>query len=406
MRSISSVRRSLVLIALSFLLWGVLRSLDDILVALFQASFTLPYAIAMLVHFSFFSAYLLGCIPAGIYLRHYGYRNSLVCALMMMTAGSAICMIALWLHVYQFCLAGVFVIGIGIAVLQTAANPCVSLLGPEGTATARLLLVQCFNALGAMLSPLAGTILFGTWTRLSPAQLAFPRTRLATIYLAATSLLFLLSIVVKRSFASILSQKRSSHGSGWNLLRHRPLLCGIVATFLYVGTEATLLGHSIPYLSGHGRTGFLPSTAATLLSVYWGAVIIGRISAAQLLRRVHTRTLLQGASVLAFCLIQVSIFGQGSSASAALLATGLCNAVIFPAIFSLSTAGLKVEELPHASALLSTSMCGGAVLPILSGTLADHFGITTAFALPSLVYAFIALGATIFFPPDYHLQNS
>ncbi|MDR3734540.1 MAG: MFS transporter [Acidobacteriaceae bacterium] len=165
MRRLYEVRLSLILIAASFFLWGILRSLDDLLVALFQAAGTLRYATAMQIHASFFSAYLVASIPAGYLLRRNGYRRLLVCSVMLMALGSAICAPALWTNSFQLCLIGVFIVALGIAVLQTTSNPCIGLLGPEHSATARLLLVQAFVTLGSALGPLTSLALFGGWTR-------------------------------------------------------------------------------------------------------------------------------------------------------------------------------------------------------------------------------------------------
>ena len=129
----------------------------------------------MLIHFSFFSAYLLISIPAGIYIERCGYVSSLTAALLLMALGSAICVPAALLYSFPLCLAGIFVMALGIAALQTAANPYIGVLGPEEHANTRLLIVQGFSSLGSVLGPLAGAMLFGTWSQhASAAPLVFP----------------------------------------------------------------------------------------------------------------------------------------------------------------------------------------------------------------------------------------
>jgi FHS family L-fucose permease-like MFS transporter len=404
----SPYRYSLALLSGAFLIWGLLRSLDDIVVAVFHASGMLHYATAMLIHLSFFSAYLLVSIPAGIYAQRLGYRRSLVTSMLLMTVGAGICALASLLYSFLLCLAGIFVMALGIAALQTVANPCISLFGPAKTATARLLLVQGFSSLGSILGPLAGILLFGAWSRhQSSIPLLFPRTMLSTIYLLISLCAVVLVVFISRYF----TEKKdvpidSATNIGLQLLRHRRLLFGVIATFLYVGSEGALLGHSIPYLSHHYTEGILPGTAAALLSVYWTCVLVGRLSAVSLLKGIDTRTLLQGACVVALLLIQVAVYHGGMAGGICLLATGLCNAVMFPSIFSLSIAGLREQDLPQASALLSTAICGGAVMPILSSILAERFGTPAAFILPGATYLAIALCSGIFFPHDYQLQTT
>jgi FHS family L-fucose permease-like MFS transporter len=125
----SSLRASLAVLSGAFLVWGILRSLDDILVALFNVSSALPYAIATLVHLSFFSAYLLFSIPAGIYVHRHGYRKAILMALLSMAAGSAVCVAGVTVPSFPLCLAGIFILAIGVAALQAAGNPCIGLLG-------------------------------------------------------------------------------------------------------------------------------------------------------------------------------------------------------------------------------------------------------------------------------------
>jgi FHS family L-fucose permease-like MFS transporter len=223
LQNASSFRASLALLSGSFFLWGILRSLDDLLVALFHASAMLHYATAMLIHFSFFSAYLLVSVPAGIYLRRHGYRKALTRSLLLMALGSAICVPAVHLYSFALCLAGIFVMALGIAALQTVANPCIGLLGSEKTATARLLLVQGFSSFGSVIGPLAGIALFGDWSlRDGLVPLVFPGRMLAAIYIALTACLGVFVLLMRRYFASTpLAMHHTTGGMDWRMLRHR-----------------------------------------------------------------------------------------------------------------------------------------------------------------------------------------
>ena len=403
MRKERPFRSSLVLISIAFLLWGVFRSLDDLLIALFWSTGSFGYAASMMVHFSFFSAYLLVSVPAGALVRRWGYRTSIAGSTLMMTIGTSLCIPAARLHSFPLCLAGVFLAAAGISALQTSANPCIGLLGPERSATHRLLLVQTFNALGCALGPLATPLLFRRLARSGAALIAFPGISLGRIYVGLTLGLVLLTLGIPLAFTTRLKGLRSQGGGSIrSLLSSRGILFGCAGIFLYVGAEATLVGHAIPYLS---RGGGQPREAARLLSVYWGAIIVGRLSAVTLLRRMKARTLLQTAAITAFILLQGALFLPSGLSAACLLATGLCNALIFPTIFSLSVSGLAEEDLPAASGLLTSAICGGALLPLLSGWMADHFGISAAFYPPSAAYLFLGIFAAICLPRDYHLPN-
>lgn len=401
-------RASLALLSGAFLVWGLSRSLDDLLVALFNASGELNYATAMLIHLSFFGAYLLVCFPAGAFLRRYGYRRSLTLSLLLLGAGTAVCVPAAVMDRFALCLVGIFLLGVGIASLQTCANPCVGLLGPERTAAARLLLIQGFSSLGSMIGPMAGLALFGSWSlRRSWTPLLFPRHLLGDIYVLLATGAVLMAMLVWRYFDAIPERAEArAKLTGWGILRHRRLVFGAVAVFLYVGCEVTVLGHSILYLSRHYSEGLLPGTAAALLSLYWAAVLVGRLGAVTVLKNMDTRTLLQGSCGVALVLVQTAVHVTPRVGGMCLLATGFCHATMFPSIFSLSVLGLHAEELPQASALLSTAICGGGAMPILSSVLATHAGLGAAFLLPSAAYVLIGAGASQLFPRAYHLSHS
>ncbi len=399
-----SFRSSLALISIAFLLWGVFRSLDDILIALFRGTAPFGYAVSMLVHFSFFLAYLLVSMPAGVLARRWGYRTSIAGSTLLMAFGTAVCVPAARAHSFPLCLAGVFLVAAGIAALQTSANPCIALLGPARSAMHRLLVVQSFNSLGCVLGPLTGPLLFPRLLRAS--GIVFPGVWLGRIYAALTLCLVLLCLgfplVFKAPSAGMRGQRALNIAS---FLSSRRLVFGFVAIFLYVGAEATILGHAILYLTRNGGAAMQPRTAAMLLSLYWGACIVGRMGAVTFLRRMNARTLLRTAALMAFFLLQGALFLPGAPGAMCLLATGLCNAVIFPTIFSLSMSGLAKSDLPAASGMLTTAISGGALLPLLSGWMADHFGIAAAFYPPSVAYLILGVCAAIWLPLNYHLPN-
>lgn len=402
-----SQRHSLLLISFSFIMWGILRSLDDVLLALFQAAGSLHYATAMLVHSSFFSAYLLVPLPAAIILRRTGYRLTLVYSTVLMGTGAVICVFAVLWDAFPLCLSGIFVAAAGIAALQTSANPCIGLLGTPSGATQRLLFVQGFSSFGSILGPLMGAWLFSKAANPGASGITFPSRELGIIYGSIAALLIVLAVVLYVSFTNALEPDVVADGSSsMSQLRSRHLRFGLIAVFLYVGTEATLLGHAILYMSFPGNRIFHASFAALLLSFYWAAVVLGRITSVAFLSKMSARRILCVSAAAAFALLQVALFSHGIGGALCLLATGLFNSTIFPTVFSLSVADLRERDLPLASALLTSAMCGGAVIPFASGSLADHFGLAAAFILPSMTYALIAVCAPQWFQVNYRLRTS
>ena len=150
--------RSLVIVTMLFFMWGLLTSLNDVLIPHLKAVYTLTYVQAMLVQFCFFGAYFIVSLPAGHLIKRIGYQNGAVAGLVIAAAGCALFYPAAQAG-YGLFLAGFFVLASGITILQVAANPYVTVLGPAKTASSRLTLTQAFNSLGTTVGPLFGGIL-------------------------------------------------------------------------------------------------------------------------------------------------------------------------------------------------------------------------------------------------------
>jgi FHS family L-fucose permease-like MFS transporter len=167
----------------------------------------------------------------------------------------------------------------------------------------------------------------------------------------------------------------------------------IAAVFLFVGTEATVLTHILQFrrLTSVAGAAFLWTVT---LSGYWIFTTIGRLLCSSLVRRANLVRLLRLSALLGATMVALALLLHGGAATLILLLTGLVNATIFPFIFSLSTAALTQQELTTASGRLMTAISGGAVLPFLSGAIADRVGIRGAFILPILSYLFIAVTAS------------
>ena len=156
-------RGPFVIMTVLFFMWGFITVFNDILIPRFKEAFTLNYFEAMLVQFAFFGAYFIGSLlyflisaTTGDPIARIGYKNGVVIGLLLSATGSALFWPAAAAHSYHLFLAALFIVGIGFAMLQIAANPYVTLLGPERTASSRLNFAQAFNSLGTTTGPLIG----------------------------------------------------------------------------------------------------------------------------------------------------------------------------------------------------------------------------------------------------------
>ena len=380
-------RGSLAVVALAFLGWGILRALNDIVVAANQVQYPHHDAAAMSIHVSFFAAYLLVPIPVSSAMQRLGLRAGVAASAAIMGLSALVCAVSLRSQLGFPYLVSLSALAVGVAILQTAGNPAATLLGPPATGAQRLLVVQSAMSLGAALAPFMMGMGHSVST-FDPTQM-FAGVRV--IYLATG--LLLLALVVASFFTAPIGNVASRVSKS-----ERPTLrtCdsyAIAAVFFFVGTEATVLTHVLQFrrLTSVAGGAFLWTVT---LSGYWIFTTIGRLLSSSLLHRANLVRLLRLSALLGAMLVALALLLRGGTATLILLLTGLVNAAIFPFIFSLSTAGLSQQELTTASGRLMTAISGGAVLPILSGAIADRAGIRGAFILPIFSYLFIAATAS------------
>lgn len=372
-------RAALALLALLFFMWGFTTVLNDILVPHLKGLFSLGAAMAMLVQLAFFGAYFVVGVPAGWLVTRIGYRGGIVAGLLVAAAGSLCFALSSWLSSYAAFLVALFVLAAGITVLQVAANPYVTLLGPSRTAASRLSLTQGINSLGTTLAPLVGA-----WLILDGGGAAGVRVP----YLGITLVLVALAVVFSRVRLPAPPMVARLDGGG-SLWRHRRLRRGVLAIFLYVGAEVGI-GSMLVLFFGLPEVAGLPEAdAGYYVSLYWGAAMVGRFVGAAIQQRSSPRVVLGIGCACAIGLVVLTVGVMGSLAVPTLLAVGLFNSIMFPTIFSLAVEGLG-EDTSRASGVLVMAIVGGAVVPVAMGALADALGYRVALATTVLAYGYIA----------------
>jgi FHS family L-fucose permease-like MFS transporter len=383
-----------------FFMWGFVTVLNDILVPHLKAIFELNYVQTMMIQFTFFSAYFLMSIPSARIIDWAGYKNSIVAGLCVVGVGALTFVPAASLGLYSVFLGALWILASGITLLQVAANPYVAQLGSPEKASSRLNLAQAFNSLGTTIGPFIGGALIlsdrsrnAVSTAISDAdaharRLAEAATvRMPYIVIAITlfALAFLLSRLKLPTIASIESHDVSTTDSVW---KHRHLVLGALAIFIYVGTEVSIGSFLVNYFSQTDIGGLSERTAAGYVSFYWGGAMVGRFIGSAVMRRVAAGGVLGTAAIVASALVWTSVATHGSVAMWSIIAVGLFNSVMFPTIFTLGIAGLG-PLTGKGSGLLVMAIVGGAILPVVQGALADSVGIHAAFVLPALCYLYI-----------------
>ena len=393
----------LVIVTILFFMWGLLTSLNDVLIPHLKSIYTLTYLQAMLVQFCFFGAYFIVSLPAGALIRRIGYQRGAVTGLLIAASGCALFYPAAQSG-YALFLFAFFVLASGITILQVAANPYVTVLGPARTASSRLTLTQAFNSLGTTVGPYLGGVLILSAAAVGADQLAamtaaeqaaYKAQEAATVqgpYLALSAALAILAVLFALARlpkidhdAGPAAAASDARGSAWN---YRHLVLGAVAIFVYVGGEVSIGSFLVNFLGEPQIAGLDHAAAANYVSLYWGGALVGRFIGFAVMRVVSPGKTLAFNALGAIVLVLLATFAQGKLAMWALIAVGLCNSIMFPTIFSMALHGLG-RHTGQGSGILCMAIVGGAIVPFIQGGVADSAGLQPSFLVPAACYLFI-----------------
>jgi FHS family L-fucose permease-like MFS transporter len=383
-----------------FFIWGGITSLNDILIPKLKGLFQLSYTQALLTQFAFFTAYAVISLPAGFLVARSGYGRGIATGLAIMGIGCLLFVPAARMAAYPLFLVALFVLASGITILQVAANPLIATLGPAQTSHSRLTFAQAFNSLGTAIWPYVGAqLILGSVANVDPATLsgadllAFQAEEAAVIGRTYVGIAVVLAVMAMafwywRARLGTAGEAVGLAGSG-ALLRERRLMAGVAAIFLYVGAEVTIGSLLANFLMQPSTMHLSERSAGEHVALYWTGAMVGRFIGAMLLRVVSPGKLLSVFALCAVALIAAAVSLEGDAAGWALILVGLTNSVMFPTIFSLALEGLG-EKSAQGSGLLCMAIVGGALVPLLAGTVADAVLLDAAFLIPAACYLLIA----------------
>ena len=423
-----SLRGAFVAVTSLFFMWGFITVLVDALIPRLKEVFELTFLQAGLVQFAWFAAYGLLSIPGGNLIARMGYQRGILVGLATAGLGCLLFYPAAATRMYPLFLLALFVVAGGITILQVAANPYISVLGPEESASARLNLAQAFNSFGTTLAPVvAASFLLGDQILSSEAIRALSEADRLAYYASEASAVQVPFVVLALAFFALAgvvgaitlpkilggdSQTTTTYGQ---VLQNKKLLFGALGIFVYVGAEVALGSYMVNYglsldiveeVKTSGLLGGMAGIAAfikgmdvsgldakgilgALLTFYWGGAMLGRFAGSALMQRIRPFKLLTGVAFMALGLIGLSMLSQGVAALLLVLAVGFFNSIMFPTIFTLAIEDLG-EGKPQGSGVLCTAIVGGAFIPPAMGALVDSAGFGMAFVLPMACYLYIA----------------
>ena len=392
-----------ILITSLFFLWGMAHGLDGILIPHLKKACQLNNRQSTLIDTSIFFAYFIMAIPAGMIIKKIGYKNSIITGLLVFAAGAFLFVPAANSTNFELFLFALFVIGCGLTILETSANPYAAILGPPESSSNRLNLAASFNGLAVTIAPFLGGIFILSGVNYSAEQMtAMPEATKAAYFLeeaAAVKLPYIilgsiLVLVAILFYFMHLPSMKPQHTEVevkpgfFSVLKFSHLSWAVVAQFFYVGAQVCVTSFFVRI--AQKEAGLDEKTAAYYLGIYGLLFMTGRFSGTFFLKFVKDYILLSIYCVISVFLCLVAIYGSGIYIIYALGGIGFFMSIMFPTIFYLGLVGLK-SNTETGSSWLVMSIVGGAILPYGMGTLIDmkHDDIQAGYIIPLVCFLVI-----------------
>lgn len=415
------------LVSSLFLLWGFCNGMIDVMDKHFQESLHLSLSQSAWVQFAHYLGYFLMALPAGMLAQRLGYKGGIIAGLLVVSAGGFWFLAATRIALFWAFLVGVCLIASGLTFLETVANPYTSVLGDPRYAAVRINLAQSCNGVGWILGPIAGSLFFYS---VDARGLSTGNQNLHIPYVGVAVLVLILAVVFRLAYVpdikapdAYLSETPGAE-DGRPLWSQRHFSMAVVTQFFYVAAQAGIFSFFINYMTSEvppippswvralealaRRTGTLEGWlsgwfradpaggfaisdkgAANLASLAFVCFLIGRITGAALLRRLAAHRVLAVYGLMNV-ILTLLVFAQfGWLSVACVFMSYFFMSIAFPTIFALGIHGLGLRT-KRASAYIVMAIMGGALLPKLMGSVADHYGVARSFIVPTACFAVVA----------------
>lgn len=378
-----------ILITSLFLLWGFAHGLLDVLNKHFQGVFTMTKAESGLVQFSTYIAYFLMALPAGLFMKRFGYKKGIILGLCLFAVGAFAFIPAAFLHSATPFLVALFVIACGLCILETAANPYSTILGPEESGAQRLNLSQSFNGLGWILGPLVGGMLIFGGAEDDPFTLTKPYILVGSIVLLVAVLFFFtklpeVQLEEEPDEAAMASEAASGTVPMW---RHSQFVRAIIAQFCYCAAQTGIFSFFINYVTEADTS--MTNIEASRILAFGGMALfmIGRLSGSFTMKWLSPARLLAWFALADAVCMALVILSVGTVSLYALYLSFFFMSIMFPTIFALGIEGMGTYT-KKASSYIVMGVAGGAFAPMLMGYIgADNMA--TGFVVPLAAFLYI-----------------
>jgi len=391
---------SIFIIGALFFVFGFVTWLNSVLIPFLKTACELSDAKASLVPFAFYISYFVMAIPSSAILKRIGFTNGMALGLIVMAIGSLVFIPAAMERNYMLFLIGLFTQGTGLALLQTATNPYVTIVGPIESAAQRISIMGICNKIAGMIGVLVlFSALFSSTEHLlvdfdSVTNVALREKVLQQLsnsvifpYLVMTTVLVGLVLFVKLAKLPEIHEENQEDTKALHrsIFAYPYLWFGIAAIFFYVGVEVV----AIDYLIVYAKELEIPSDISKYYPVAaLSALVVGYLVGIGLVPKIISqRTSLTINSLLGLALLIVALCTTGKTSVYAIIGLSFAHAIMWPAIWPLSIHNLG-KHTKLASAFLIMGIAGGAILPLIYGIVSDYFGTQWAYSvmLPGYIY--------------------
>ena len=395
----------IIIIGVMFFILGFITWLNGMLIPHLKTACELTNFQALFVTFAFYISYTVMALPASWILEKIGFKNGISVALWTMAVGALIFIPAATTRVYTFFLAGLFVLGAGMALLQTAINPYITILGPIESAAKRISIMGIANKVAGALAPLAlaffiikdgDDAMIASLNSMTESAKALKLDELAqrviNPYIFMATVLFIVGIAIKFTSLPNINTEESETDTTNNevektsIFQFPHLILGVITLFLYVGVEVIAGDTIIRY----GQSIGIPmETAKSFTSYTMIAMLVGYVLGIVLIPKIISQhKALQYSAILGVVFSLAAIFTSGYTSVFFIAILGLANALVWPAVWPLAIQGLG-KFINKGSALLIMAISGGAILPLIWGKISDISNSQNAYWVMIPAYLFI-----------------
>ncbi len=398
MASTNNKRLAIILVTSLFFLWGFALNLNPILIPHLKKACQLTDTQSAFIDSASYIAYFLMAIPAGQFMKRFGYKGGIIVGLMLFALGAFLFYPASTTRMYGFFLTALFIIACGLTFLETAANPYITVLGDPNQATQRINFAQSFNGLAATLAPLIGGryILSGkTLTKeqeaaMSPQQLNnYLQQEASSVqlpFIIIGAVVLLVAILLLRTPLPEIEEEETTTTSQKSIFKETNLMLGVLAQFFYVGAQVCVSSFFIRF--SQQVAGIEEQLAAYFLSAALFGFMVGRFIGTFLMKFISPSKLLLVYSIVNFFLLILAVLLDGKFSVYALMGVEFFMSIMFPTIFSLAIRGLGTKT-KEGSSLVIMSIVGGAIFPVIMGRVSDASNIQTAYLVPAFCFLVI-----------------